>query len=237
MPAWNWRTGFFGGGVAKPGYYRARAIGKYRGRRKRPSSYPRIGRRLTPELKYKNNVLSETMAVASGATFHALNLLTQGDSQSERIGMRFTVRSIEVNLQLAMAQGTTSANSLTVRVILFMDTQANGALTLVNDLLENTDNTQSMYNIEERHRFKIFKDFQVALSAPGLGWDGTSTRSSAMKKVVKFKKRCQIPIFYGAAASTITGVTQNNIQLLVFASATAPASTYAGVVQLRYTDL
>ncbi len=236
--SWNWRTGIMHNFYKpRPGYARRGLIGKTSRRRKRPSSYPRIGRRLTPELKYHNLVFSQTNALGSGATMHGLNLIAQGDSQSQRVGMRFTIRSIELSLTTVMAQETSVSNSITVRAILFVDTQANGALPVELDLVTPTDSTNALYNVEERHRWKIYMDRTFVINAPGLAWTGAAEVSSQARKLLKYKKSCNLPIFYSSSAAAVTGVTQNNLILFLYVNSTSPGSATAGNIRIRYTDL
>ncbi len=238
MPIWNWRTGFMGYKAQRPGYGRSSAIGKTYRRRKRPSSYPRIGRRLTPELKVKTTIFSGvTVLLGSSALLNPLNLITQGDTQSERVGMRFTIRSVELSLSLRLAQNEGVINSIIIRALLFVDTQANGAVPNDTDLLSQADDVNALYTVEERHRFKIYMDRKFTMVAPGLAWNSVNETSSGMKKLLSFKKRLSLPIFYNAATSAVTGVTQNNLILWVFADAAAPAVTITGSARIRYTDL
>lgn len=223
------------GPPARPWYgQKSRRIAK----RKRPSSYPVIRRPLRPELKFLDTPFAAVqLLLGSNAVMQPINLVAQGTTSSTRVGMKFIIQSVQLSLTVSMAQFIGTSNSVIARFILFVDTQCNGAVPTEIELLSQTDNVNSLMNPQHAHRFKKLMDKKVILNAPGLAWNGSAEVSSQMHVSCPFYKKLSTPIFYDTTTNVITGVTQNNLILFVYADTVTPTSFLNGSSRIRYTDL
>lgn len=171
------------------------------------------------------------------------------NAESERTGRKVTIRAINVNghIQPLQSSSVTTATFLTsgvirsvlCRVMLILDTQCNGALPSVANVLQTTD-VLGFLNLENSGRFVILwnKVITVGHTAAAAGWDG-----SVLKKVVggdgmgiSYNKKCCIPIEYDNTASTgaVGTIKSNNLFWLFIANGIE--ATYSLKTRIRFTD-
>jgi len=106
---------------------------------------------------------------------------------------------------------TTVANSThdDVRLILYVDVQANGAQAAVLDILK-TANYQSFYNRSNKDRFVILMDrVHTLFSSAGMvnGYGDVSQN-------VEFEVDLELNIQFSGASGEVTEITSNNIGVL-----------------------
>lgn len=225
------------------GMYRSKKIGKSkrRGRRLQPSytQHLRGGNIvLRPELKYLDTAYA-AVALTAGATapMGSLVMMAQGLTASTRVGQSITVRSVQLSLSFNTEQFIGVVNSAIIRVVLVLDTQANGAVANETDIFANASDVNSLRTIGEVHRFKILMDRKLVANAPGLAWNGSAEVSSSLHKTLKFYKKMKTKIHYTLNAGNITDVSQNNISLFIYSDVILPLTRVSGTARIRYTDL
>jgi hypothetical protein len=128
------------------------------------------------ELKYfpynDANVVTENGAVGVMSQHIIL-----GDSSSTRDGAQIEVVKLHCNLLVDCLVSTEFDN---VRLIIFSDSQNNGAVPTVGEVLHRADpNSVYTRNVTVVKRFKILHDVHIALSATGS--NRTVTRSIELK--------------------------------------------------------
>lgn len=194
---------------------------------------------LTPELKFLDANFASAVVPQTDdvAAITSLNLLVQGDTQSQRVGMRVNVTSVQVKLRVTLQQFIGVGNSSTIRMIIGVDKQCNGAHVVSSNLLSIAGDIDSLRKPENANRYRILCDKTYVLNAPGLAWNGSAEVSSQMVERLVFFKRLQLPIFYTGTTATIGVVSQNNLFLFLSASVTAPITNVSGNVRIRYVDL
>lgn len=217
---------------------RRRNFSRFTGARRRPTSYPRISRVPRPELKFHDTAFSAVATVlGSNATMHPLNLIAQGLTSSTRNGMRFTIKSIQLSLTISVAQFVGVTNSLIIRAMLMVDSQSNGAVPVELDVLETTDDVNGLRNPQHAHRFRMLMDRKYVLNAPSITWNGSAEVSQQFHSKISLYKKLNVPIFYEATTAAITGVTQNNLVLFIYADSTTPNGFLNGCARIRYYDV
>ncbi len=213
------RTGAFIPGVDRTGGF----YGRYSGR--------------NAELKF-HDVDLDDVAVSAAATVTAtINIIPQGVTESQRVGRKCTIKSINWRYRLGLPEldaGGTAPSSDTVRVILFLDKQANGATAAATDMLES-DDWQSFRNLSNSGRFNFLLDKTVNLNYANLASDGAGVVSSGnMFKDFSFYKTCDIPIEFSSTTGAIGEIRSNNLGvMLVGAQDTA---IFASKIRLRFSD-
>ncbi len=198
------------------------------------------GGRAGGELKFHDlDVDDAVVAVAGAIAEDSCNVIAQGNTESQRIGRKVVIRRVnwryEVRLPAAANQADTP-NGDSVRVILYLDKQTNGATAAITDILETAD-YQSFYNLANSNRFRILMDRTSSIVHHASMTDGASTGSfGAVTQQHKFNKLCSIPIEYDNSATTgvITSQRSNNLGVLTI-SATGVAS-FLSKMRLRYSD-
>ncbi len=163
----------------------------------------------------------------------SLNLIPQGTSESERIGRKCTIRSIEI-------VGDTGLNPTTNlsqvgdfnRIIVYIDKQCNGASAAVLDILRAADHL-SFRNLAEIKRFRILWDKTHTHNATAAGGNGTANDSAHHVKRWHYKKMLNLPIEFDDTTGAITEIRSNNIGILMITASARVTLHYN--VRLRFT--
>jgi len=206
----------------------ARSAGRYSGR----FSYgSRKG-----ELKYFDTLVNFTFDT-TGEVPATGQLLTipQGDGQSERVGRKITIKSVQMRVTVTPTLATFTGVDC-VRLALVQDTQANGAAATysgVGGVLE-ADQQVAFRNIDNSARFRILKDWVLPINSTG----GVSGATLGGLKVLQFYKKCSIPIVYDASAATgaIGTIRSNNLFLIARSAVNDDIIGCGGYVRVRYED-
>ncbi len=142
-----------------------------------------------------------------------LTVVPQGNGESERIGRKFSIEKISVNYNISLPVATIGQNtSDTMRVMLILDKQTNGAQFVATDLID-TDDIFSFNNLANSKRFKILHKQNYDLAAGGAAPSGAARIFSEDNKFLMFTINVLIPIEYDNSLDTgvIATVRSNNI--------------------------
>ncbi len=189
------------------------------------------------ELKFHDLDIDDA-AIAVGGTISqdSINLIAQGVTESTRIGRKCNIRNIGWKFELQLAEVDGGANPLdpdTVRVILYLDKQANGATAAVTDILESND-YQSFNNLANKSRFRTLMDRTYELNTPAGGGNGTTSDWASSLITDSFYKKCSIPIEYDATTGAITEIRSNNIGVLLLSRNGLVA--FRSKMRVRFSD-
>ncbi len=209
----------------------------------RPYTYKR--RRVAPaaqryksgEIKFHDVDLNDD-PVASGATITpSICLIAQGVEESERIGRKCTIRSINWRFQVNLPEvdaAATPATPTTVRLIVYLDKQCNGAAAAGTDLLETAD-IHSFRNLSNVGRFVFLLDKVVCINYLTMASDGAGVVSMGQVfREFTFFKKCNFPIEFNGATGAIAEIRSNNIGVLVVGLSGAGAIN--SKFRLRFSD-
>lgn len=175
--------------------------------------------------------------IAPTMEFSNLTVVPQGDTESQRIGRKISIKSVDFKGTLTLAAATVATStSDNVRMMLVLDTQTNGAQFAATDLLES-DSYFSFNNLANSGRFRVLKKMEYSLSADGAAASGAAFTFGEVTRRVGFHYKCDIPIEYDNSATTgaITTVRSNNVFIVTQAS-TGNIVTLAGQARIRYAD-
>lgn len=183
------------------------------------------------ELKYKdtdiNSVAPTTGAIVpAGGTFVDVSV---GTGPSQRIGRQIRVKSLNAYLTCTRS-ATVNAND-TLRLIWLLDTQCNGTVPTVLDVL-STANYNSFRNMANSKRFVVLRDEEIDIASNA--FDGTNF--SSISKQRNFYRRLNLSIEYDATVNTgvVTTIRSNN--LLLLAISMRGSTSVVGTVRVRYED-
>lgn len=188
------------------------------------------------EKKFLDTAISDATAAAT-MTMYNICIVPQGDTESQRVGRKITVKAIQLRGSLSLLGATDVTNtSCQVRMRIVCDTQTNGAAFTATDLLE-TDAINSFSNLANRSRFVVLKDRTFALKAGGACATGAAYAFSEDIVVIDTYKGCNIPIEYDNSATTgaITTVRSNSLWI-TFQCSTAEIVAVSGTARIRYVD-
>lgn len=211
MPAYRKRKRDNGnGGVArKLPKLPPRARGHYR----RVGWYGRFG--APRERKFFEDNKAATL-VTSGAPQifrNSINLVAQGATESERVGRRMIVTRVMIRFIAKIPAATVAGDvSDVLRVMVYVDRQANGATATYGDIL-NSASVLSYNNLVNSGRFHTLMDKTFPMvCASGVSFGGFS---GEYQKVWTFSKKVRIPIEFSGATGAMGEVKSNNIGVLV----------------------
>lgn len=185
------------------------------------------------ELKFHDRQLDEVSIPSAGVVSTSIHLIVQGTTESQRIGRRINIRSINWRFRIKLPQTTAVADTHdTIRVIMFLDKQANGTNATTAVILQ-TSSYQSFNNLANKMRFRTLMDRTYTLdSSAGAG----SVTTYGIRVIDDtFYKKCNIPIEFSGPNGSITEIRSNNIAMLVISELNV-ISSFTSKVRVRYSD-
>ncbi len=190
------------------------------------------------ELKFHDIDLLDAAVSAIWTVQPVLLTIPEGNGESDRIGRKIVIKSIGMRYSVKLPTTATAANtSDSIRVVLFQEKQANGAVSAKLDVME-TDNYFSFRNLANVGRYRILYDQVHDLSTPAGSGRGTTDTLSYGETILNasFYKNCNIPIEYDNSANdgTIGTIRSNNIMLMLGSDTGLLAFT--GKMRFRYSD-
>lgn len=189
------------------------------------------------ELKFLDSTIVDAIVATAGSIEDSINLVAQGVTESERIGRKCVLKSVswryKVDLPEQDAQGTPGAGD-TLRIIMFLDKQANGATAAITDVLE-TATHQSFYNLANQNRFSILCDKLHNINYAGLASDGAGVVSQALVIQNKtFYKKLDLPIEFSGTTGAITEIRSNNIGVILISD--RGVCGFSSQIRIRFAD-
>ncbi len=204
----------------KIAYSHARRRLAYGARRPRGGQrgYLRTGGYYGRETKFHDVDLDDAVVANTGAVTPSINLIPQGVTEIQRDGRKCTITKIQWRCRVQLPETDAAADPAqgdTLRMIMFLDKQANGATAATLDFLESTD-FQSYKNLANSSRFWTIFDKTVSINYAGLASDGAGVVSQAkVTRNYSFFKKCVIPLEFDSTTGAITEIRSNNIGVLL----------------------
>ncbi len=189
------------------------------------------------ELKFHDVDLDDAVVSGTGTVTATINIIPQGVTESQRIGRKCTLRRMgwRYSIELPEADAVaTPPESGTVRMILFIDKQANGATAAVLDLLE-TATIQSFRNLANSGRFTFLCDKLHNLNYHNLASDNAGVVSAARTRFeFTFFTKLDLPIEFSSTTGAIGEIRSNNLGVLLISSATV--CRFDSSIRIRFSD-
>ncbi len=174
------------------------------------------------EIKFHDiDVVDVTIAADGNIAEDSILTIAQGDTSTTRTGRQIFVKSVLWRYELLLPSSTaTGATSDTVRVVMYLDHQANGASAAVTDIM-STNDFQSFKNLHVGTRFSILHDKTYSLNTGGFAGNGTAQDSAEVRRNGRMFKEFKrhVPILYNSTAGIISEMEQKNIGILLFSRA------------------
>ncbi len=186
-------------------------------------------------MKFHDIDLDDAVIAAGVNVTDSINKIAQGITEVTRIGRKCTIRFINWRFDIAMGAKTSAGDtSDVIRVLMYLDKQANGATAASTDILESADH-QSFNNLSNKNRFRTLMDRTYDIMSSAGGGDGTTEDYGASVIHDTFFKKVNIPIEFNSTAGAITEITSNNIGVLLIAK--SGNAGFQSKIRLRFTDL
>lgn len=191
------------------------------------------------EMKFHDVDVDDAVIAVNGVIHNtgSINLIVQGITESTRIGRKCTITAIQWRWSLDYFETTaqaTATNAEQIRMILYLDRQANGATAAITDILES-NSWLSYYNLANSSRFRILMDRTYVFQAQaGAGITATS-EWAGNEKAGKFYKKCNIPLEFSAALGALTELRSNNLAIMTV-SKRGDLVGLTSKIRLRFSD-
>jgi len=192
--------------------------------------YNRRGR---DELKFVDTVTSAAGTAAGAVTL--LNGVAQGTDYNQRIGRKFTMKSIMCRFGISYGTGAAvgSVGNI-VRILIFYDCQTNLNTPAVTDVLQTASYLSPM-NLNNRDRFIVICDKRFVLQSGG--------PNARFFKKFKFLNTAAC-YKSGATVGDITDITSGSIYALAYTDGEMGGDNsdptigvrMQGLIRLRYED-
>lgn len=183
------------------------------GRSRTGGYYGRYNANVGSELKFHDLDVTDAVIAAGGVVTPSINLIAEGTTESSRLGRKCTIKNIGWKYRLTLpSTATETAMVDTVRIIIYLDKQANGAAAATTDVLE-TASFQSFNNLSNSSRFVTLMDRVHTLNSTS-----QDAASAEVNENYTFYKKCNIPLEFSNTSGVIGEVRSNNIGILMVCS-------------------
>ncbi len=223
--------------------------GRYAGRTRQVGywgRYPGAGGRMSNvEMKFHDVDWDQAAADLSAGIISnggSLVFIGQGVTEKTRIGRKAVIKSVgwRGHLHLIATSSTSVQASAVVRLILFIDTQANGvtpSVTGTGGLLVSADYA-SFNNLVNKGRYRVLKDKMLTFNALAAAGNGTANDTGANKRHFSVFKKLDLPIEYSGVAdpSVMTELRTNNICGIIIADTNLSIVTMDSKLRFRFLD-
>ncbi len=196
-----------------------------------------VARAPAGELKFLDLDVNDGAVAAQGTIVSgSLPTIAQGVTESTRVGRKCTITSINCRYLFNLGLSSVLLSAETVRMILVLDKQCNGAAPAILDVLES-DNFQSFNNLANKGRFRTLLDRTVDINPSAAAGDGTTNDTAGNHVSGDFFIKCKIPIEYDTTASTgvVSTIRSNNLVFILLGENGGVVS-FDSKWRLRYTD-
>lgn len=191
----------------------------------------RTGGFIGRELKYHDNG-RVNLPLTGGVTYAGtlidpttqlcLNGIGQGSGQTQRIGKRIVIHSIQVrgDIYIPAASTIPLEHPVNVHLALFLDKQTNAAIpdpdqVYVNPAGSLLGNTNALRNLEYSSRYTVLAYRRFTMSHDNL-WDGTNLSTRGSAATFDIIKKLKLPVQYLDANATIASITDNSLHLMAW---------------------
>jgi len=171
------------------------------------------------------------LAVPTTAATGQIVVIPQGDTQSQRIGRKCTIRSVHLKLTFDKAAGAVPEDD--AHLYLVQDTQCNGAQAAINTLFVGTGPGTAQRNLENSSRFKVLKHWHIELES---GAGVAAAFSQSIQQIDTFIK-CNIVMEYDSSATTGVIATQRSNTLFLVYGSVNGVTAVGGSVRVKFTDV
>ncbi len=194
------------------------------------------------ELKFHDVDIDQAVADLSAGVIlgtDSWNKIPQDATEAGRIGRKCVVRSIgwraktTLELNASAALGTPH----TVRFMVVLDKQCNGAAPTVTGVLESAD-YQSFNQLANKSRFTTLYDQVLDMNYQAGAGDGSTNDASPVNQSFTFFKKVNIPLEFDNSVTTgaIGSIRSNNIFGIMISNLSSSTLSLDSKVRLRFSD-
>jgi len=185
------------------------------------------------ELKYLDLAYSQAYVFDTTGTVTALNLVAEGDDNISRNGRQIQIASVEVIGKANPVDGSTTPDFC--RLMLIYDSQTNGALPAITDILA-ASTSNSFLNLDNRDRFHIIADHKFVIG--GLSTTATQTYAqSPTLELIDIHRKLALHTTFKGTTGAIASIATGALLLVSIGDVPPNDGALAGVsTRIRFTD-
>ena len=202
------------------------------------------------ELKFKDIAYADwvgnSVAAANADPSPQLSIsgVAQGDGPNTRDGRRYMVRHLLIKGKLtliAKQNAATVPNDVTVRLVIFKDTQTNAAVPSPNDVFDNYSVSPdlSFRNLEFTQRYKVMLDKLITITRETLS-EASGPTWSCSQEIRNFKfyfKDINMLVNTVGTADTIGAIADNSLHVMCWCDDAVAQQVYLDYnVRIRFQD-
>lgn len=192
----------------------------------------------TNERKYNDTTLNNTAITTAGIINNSsVNAPQVGSENYQRVGRKINLTSIHMRGSIVFPQQTSlTLMSTRIRIIVYLDNQANAAAATVGGLMGA--DIDSFRNLDNVDRFSILYDKMVECTKPSMTALAGPVYASPETRhdFPDLNRKVNIPIHFNSTnGGTVADCTSNNIGVLCIADV-AVGAYIDGYFRIRYVD-
>ncbi len=163
----------------------------------------------------------------------SLNLIPAGVGESERLGRAIYIKDVQIRGATVLVATSTAINTdETIRCIVYVDNQCNGATAAVTDILETAE-WNSFLNLSNSQRFRVLASFEIDINASA-AWGDTAPTSMERAKSFKIYRSVNERVEFSTEFDDISDVSSSNLGVLLIARQGQGSVTYRW--RIRFSD-
>ncbi len=189
------------------------------------------------EKKFLDNDVDDSIVATTAEIIPSLNLIPQDLTGSGRVGRKVILKSVLIRYLISLpAQNdqTSIKSGDTVRVIVYLDKQCNGAAATGGEIIRVSTEYQSYRLLSNSARFEIFLDTFHDINYLNGAGDAATVHQGGIKQHHSFIKKCNIPIEFSGITGVIGEIQSNNVGIMLISL--AGIAGFNGTARIRYED-
>lgn len=187
---------------------------------------------LVPEMKFLDTVLGfDFDTTGEVPPTGQLNLVVQGDGESQRDGRQCTVMSIHIRGKATYLPGANALAAGSSFLVLVQDMQCNGAAAATTDVYTANTLWAAHVNLANSKRFKIIKRWKWVSIATA----GVTTAYNSSVKLIDWYKKINVPLEFSGSTGALTEIKSNNLFLLAGTDGNIDDQvSFSGICRIRF---
>lgn len=203
---------------------------------KRVNKIEKLMKAHKPELKHRDVTITGQAAVDTW-TVKLLNGISEGTTDSNRIGQVISMQKIQMKLQIEKTS-VYNRNTL-VRFALIYDDGCEGAAFDTADIFNVNNIVDSYLKLPFSKRYKVLWDKTFALNQVDGTYDEGSTQltsSNRIRWMPKTIKLRNLPVKYDSTGNTITSISSGSLYFIHLSDRGTDSPSVSARFRLRYFD-
>lgn len=175
---------------------------------------------------------SATYACDTTGSVTLINGCAQGTDFTNRVGRKYTNVAVQLEGLVQIQDGTSGPTK--ARVMLVYDTQPNGALPAITDVLTAASSVSFM-NLNNRDRFRVICDWNDVIGS--IDTTATLAYADQVIKNVSIYRKVNLETINDGVGATIADIQSGSIFLLTVGNTAAGnGANFIGACRVRFTD-